>query len=103
MIKFPVISDKGNEYFIKIKKWIDGVDNGYSSIEVHIYKVERKLFSNKLVSLYLKTFKSNTPEFYDYVLASKNTVLEYEGSSSFILKENEIVSEKKFKQWDGVC
>lgn len=103
MIKFPVISDKGNEYFIKIKKWIDGVDDNYSSIEVHIYKVERKLFSNKLVSLYLKTFKSNTPEFYDYVLASKNTVLEYERSRSFILKENEIVSEKKFKQWDGVC
>lgn len=103
MIKFPVISDKGNEYFIKIKKWIDGVDNSYSSIEVHIYKVERKLFSNKLVSLYLKTFKSNTPEFYDYVLASKNTVLEYEGSGAFILNENEIVNEKKFKQWDGVC
>lgn len=89
--------------FIKIKKWIDAIDNSYSCIEVHIYKVERKLFSNKLVSLYLKKFKSNAPEFYDYVLASKNTVLEYEGSSAFILKENEIVSEKKFKQWDGVC
>lgn len=103
MIKFPVISDKGNEYFIKIKKWIDGVDNSYSIIEVHIYNVERRLFSNNLVPLYLKTYKSNTQEFYDYVLASKNTVLEYEGSSAFILKENEIISKKKFKHWNGVC
>lgn len=101
--KFPVISTKGNKYLIGIEKWIDVIDDHHSYIRVYAYKVKRKLFSNKMTKLYSKTFKSNTQEFYDYVLASKNTVLEYEKSSTYTLNENNIDNKKKFKEWNGVC
>lgn len=103
MKKFPVISGKGNKYLVKIEKLIDAIDNSYSIIDVYIYKVERRLFSNKITTLYSKTFKSNSPEFYDYILASKNTVLAYEESYAYMLNKNDTDSKKKFEEWNGVC
>lgn len=99
--KYPVISKKGNKYFVKIEKWIDAIDHSYSSIVVTIYK-KKLWYSNKLISLYFKKYKSNTQEYYDFVLATENTVFAYEASYSYLLNKEDVINKKKFKEWNGI-
>ncbi|KOS61504.1 hypothetical protein FJQ98_16300 [Lysinibacillus agricola] len=101
MKKFPVISSKGNKYLIGIEKWIDAIDHSYSSIDVTIYK-KKSWFSNKLTTLYFKKYKSNTQEYYDFVLATESAVFAYESSCSYLLNKEDVINKKKFKEWNGI-
>lgn len=99
--KYPVTSNNGNKYFVEIKKWIDSIDHSYSSIDVTIYK-KNSWYSKKLTTLYFKNYKSNTQEYYDFVLATESTVIAYEASCSYLLNKEDVINEKKFKEWNGI-
>lgn len=102
MKKYPVISKSGNRYSVEVRTSLDPIDHKFSHKKVYLSKIVSSFpFIKEEFLLFVKEYKYNTEEFYDSVLAVKNTFATYEGSLEFEINKAAHEDFKKFKKWDG--
>ena len=98
--KYPIKTEKGNKYLVKINTMIDDIKITYSFIEVDVYK-KHWILNRCNTLLYTKRYYYDSHEFHDYILATKNTVKEYESSERYFAITNKYDIERKFENWNG--
>lgn len=102
MKKYPIISKSGNKYSVEVRTSFDFTDHKFSNKKIYLSKVIKGFpFIKEEALLFVKEYEYNTEEFYDSVLAVKNTVALYEGSLEFEINKAAHEDFKKFKKWDG--
>lgn len=109
MKKFPVVSENGTEYYVKIVKWID-----YNSYRVYVYK-KFKVLGVRFNSLQNEHFMGHPRSYnaqnfeYDFVRMAKyeikrmETQLAEDNERELLSKQGYEKGNKKFNEWDGKC
>ena len=104
MRKFPVISESGREYEVRINRWINGSD----LTEVLVYAERAVPFGKVIINIMKKVHRvvyNEVEEEYKFVEMAKFAVVKYEEVAQREIRLNEAENEnvRKFDEWDGRC